>query len=140
VQIVLVVGSTDYVLAHGADMALGNHFGPDNNDSHDSEKIPQEDPRLRGAYRKIQNRDNLVSTIRFGVEVEFATMDLASAYQDNYHKDLPAFGALEKRYAGGAKTRWEQAHVTTVTCTRSGVTVFIRYNIRASQQTFVAAP
>ncbi len=136
-QIVLIVDSTEYVLAHGADRAVDQHVGPDDTFSHDCGGLVQIDSIIGAAYRKIHDRQNLLSSINFGVQVQKASPEEALRYKTMYPVTLPRHGVLEIRPDTGDLVRFATAQIERVSCQPIGTMVSIRYQISAATPSLV---
>lgn len=142
-QILLRVGSAEYVLAHGATRGVGLHMGPASI-RHNAPVRSQVDELLRGTAVQVRNRGNLTTRFSFQVEVELATLDAAELYAVNYPQTLPREGKLRfvMTDGNGAPTVRE---ITTAVIEdvalvqQTGVSLTIAYTVVGSGVTNVTA-
>ena len=128
-KIILLNGSTEYVLAHGPARTLGQHRGPADI-SHDNSISTQVQPGLRAAAVSVRNRYNMTTVYGFTVVVELADLQLAQTLCATYAATLPRSGDLKVVQTVGGVDQVKTlagAVLQRLGLRQSGVSVNIRY-------------
>lgn len=128
-KVSLWVGTTEYVLAHGAERGVDLHAGPGENFQNDVASLLQEDPVIGAAAVVISDKGNRSTRLSFYVEVEKASVDDAILYASFYPYSVPRAGII--RISHGSQAVDLTGGIDRISARLEGVTVVLSYTLRA---------